>query len=310
MQISDSTVSGNAIVGAESSGNGCGIYNSKTGSLTVMNSTLSDNHAKVFGGGIINDGGNAVLVNCTVANNTAAVGGGLATGGSMTLINTTVSGNSTRSGNPGGGIFSGVGTLTLSNCIVAGNFTQSATGVMASDIAGAVDTSHSGFNLIGTGGSGELVNGDNGNIVGVADPKLGPLADNGGPTLTLALLPGSAAIDAGSNALAVGPDGKPLQSDQRGRQRIVGRSVDMGAYEFGAPPTHADGDANGDEKVDFADLLIVIQQYGRTCLNTEFLAADFNHDCAAGFDDLLILAQHYGDGTGTPNHLYGHRARR
>ena len=57
-------------------------------------------------------------------------------------------------------------------------------------------------NLIGTGGSGGLTNGSNGNLVGVADPGLGTLADNGGPTQTIALLAGSPAIDAG-NRLAV-----------------------------------------------------------------------------------------------------------
>ena len=61
------------------------------------------------------------------------------------------------------------------------------------------------YNLIGTGGSGGLTNGVNGNQVGVANPGLGTLADNGGPTQTIALLPGSPAIDKGSNALAVDP---------------------------------------------------------------------------------------------------------
>ena len=68
-------------------------------------------------------------------------------------------------------------------------------------------SSASAYNLIGTGGSGGLVNGVNGNQVGVADPGLDPNGspNNGGPTQTIALLPGSPAIDAGSNALAVDP---------------------------------------------------------------------------------------------------------
>ena len=96
-------------------------------------------------------------------------------------------------------------------------------------------SSASAYNLIGTGGSGGLVNGINGNQVGVADPGLGPLADNGGPTQTIALLPGSPAIDAGSNALAVDPTtGQPLTTDQRGPGflRIVNGTVDIGAFEF------------------------------------------------------------------------------
>ena len=72
-----------------------------------------------------------------------------------------------------------------------------------------------------------ITNGVDGDIVGV-DPKLGPLQDNGGPTPTMALLPGSPAIDAGANPLG-------LTSDQRGYSpRVVGAAADIGAYELGA----------------------------------------------------------------------------
>ena len=96
-------------------------------------------------------------------------------------------------------------------------------------------SSSSAYNLIGSNGFGGLVNGVNGNQVGVADPGLGPLAYYGGPTQTIALLPGSPAIDAGSNALAVDPStGQPLTTDQRGPGfvRIFNGTVDIGAYEF------------------------------------------------------------------------------
>jgi hypothetical protein len=79
-----------------------------------------------------------------------------------------------------------------------------------------------------------LTDGTNGNQVGVADPGLGALADNGGPTQTIALLPGSPAIDTGSNALAIDPStGLPLTTDQRGAgfPRIVNGTVDIGAFE-------------------------------------------------------------------------------
>ena len=78
-----------------------------------------------------------------------------------------------------------------------------------------------------------MVNGLNGNQVGVADPGLGTLADNGGPTQTIALLAGSPAIDMGSNALAVDPRGNPLTTDQRGPgfRRIVNNTVDVGTFE-------------------------------------------------------------------------------
>ena len=92
-------------------------------------------------------------------------------------------------------------------------------------------SSASAYNLIGTGGSGGLVNGTNGNQVGVANPGLGPLAYYGGPTQTIALLPGSPAIGAGSNALAVDANGNRLTTDQRGFPRIVNGIVDIGAFE-------------------------------------------------------------------------------
>jgi hypothetical protein len=67
--------------------------------------------------------------------------------------------------------------------------------------------------------------GGSGNLVGV-NPLLGPLADNGGPTRTHALLPGSPAINTGSNPLG-------LATDQRGTgfPRVSGAAADMGAYE-------------------------------------------------------------------------------
>ncbi len=83
-------------------------------------------------------------------------------------------------------------------------------------------TSHN--NLIGTGGSGGLVNGDNGNLVGVADPGLAPLGDNGGSTQTIALLPGSPAIDAGSATWS-------SATDQRSISRPQSPAPDIGAFE-------------------------------------------------------------------------------
>ena len=78
-------------------------------------------------------------------------------------------------------------------------------------------------NLIGTGAAGGLANGVNGNLVGVTNPLLAPLGNYGGPTQTMALLPGSPAINAGTN----GP-GIPT-TDQRGLGRVG--AVDIGAFE-------------------------------------------------------------------------------
>src|SRR5688572_12830507 len=149
--------------------------------------------------------------------------------GELTATNTTVTNN--RADLDGDGTGTGGGlfvsqdvTVTLNNTLVAGNFIG--TESVSSDIEGSAAGAH---NLIGTGGSGGLLSGVDGNLVGISDSKLGPLADNGGPTQTHALLSGSPAIDRGDNALASG-----LTDDQRGAgfPRILGPRVDVGAFEF------------------------------------------------------------------------------
>ena len=91
----------------------------------------------------------------------------------------------------------------------------------------------SAYNLIGAG-SGGLTQGSNGNLVGVADPRLGTLANNGGPRQTIAILPDSPGRDAGDNARAIDQDGLPLATDQRGTDfaRVRAGTVDIGAFEL------------------------------------------------------------------------------
>src|SRR5262249_57269372 len=140
-------------------------------------------------------------------------GGGIWNNGTATLTDCTVSGNSA---NNGGGI-ANYGTATLINTIVAGNLAGS-----FPDVSGAVTSL--GNNLIGaTDGSFGWVGADlTGSVAQPLDALLAPLGNNGGPTQTMALLPGSPAIDAGSNALAAG-----LTTDQRGATRINNGTVDI-----------------------------------------------------------------------------------
>ena len=231
--VSNSTFSDNS-----ATGNGGGIYSDYY--LTVTGSTFSGNSAQ-NGGGIENNG-TVTAVNSTFTDNAAtADGGGInntgleVSNGTVTLTNSTVYGNSATAG---GGIYSDVtGTsLALSNSIVANN--------TGDDIYGMI-TSPSAYNLIDNGsGITNLTQLNPSNLIGTTanplNPGLGPLANNGGPTQTMALLPDSPAINAGSNALAVDANGNPLITDQRGIgfPRIVNGTVDIGAYEstYGSQP--------------------------------------------------------------------------
>jgi hypothetical protein len=158
-------------------------------------------------------------------------GGGISSYGSTNVLNSTITFNRAIDGyraylSCGGGIRNGGGTLHARNSILAGN-TSSANGP---DLSGSLASS--GHNLIGnpSGGSGF----EETDLLDV-DPLLGPLQDNGGPTQTMALLRGSPAIDSGDSTDA--PDW-----DQRGEgfPRIVGKAIDIGAYEV-----QDDGEAPG-----------------------------------------------------------------
>jgi subtilisin family serine protease len=244
VDISESTIDGNEAV------YGGGIFGhlAFTDSLKIDRSTISGNTASGIGGGIqlqelasISTTGGGSITNSTISGNTGAYTGGIriAYGATMVIRNTTITGNK---GDWGGGLTttwqsSTVHTLvTLHNTIVADN--RNAADTANSDYAGHNNLqSASSYNLMGLGGSGGLSNGVNGNIVltGSQTAGLAPLADNGGPTKTHALLAGSFAIDAGSNELAA-----DLIFDQRRSWRFQDgdgddeMTIDIGAFEASA----------------------------------------------------------------------------
>lgn len=207
LTVANSTISYNSASG--SAGFGGGVFN--VGIATLTNSTLNNNTASIDGGGIYSQGGQIAAINDTITANGAGRGGGLFHfNGLFTLINTTVSSNV-----PGGGIHNDInGPVILRNAIVAYN---------ESNCMGAAVIS-SGHNLESGNSCGFNGLGDLNSI----DPLLGSLQDNGGMTLTLALLSGSPAIDMGDNVDCP-------TADQRGFGRDA--SCDIGAYEFnGTPP--------------------------------------------------------------------------
>ncbi len=210
------TLSHLTIVSGTHSTDGGGIYNA--GDLTVESCMLAGNTAGDNGGGIRNVGV-LVLRNSTLSGNAAQYGGGINGTGDASLYNSTLSGNTGNTG-AGGGIRQWDGTLRLYNTILAnsaagGDCRVNNNSVIAANVHNLIEDGS-----CSAGGVGFLS----------ADPLLGPLADNGGETLTHALLPNSPAIDAGDPATC-------LATDQRGFPRADLR-CDIGAFEL----QHADSD--------------------------------------------------------------------
>ena len=270
----------NTVITSNAAGNsGGGFYNNTTGTVTVLNSTITGNSGQ-FGGGFFNagtatvtastiadnsvtsNGGgfyNLAIVNVagsTLARNSAGVnGGGFFSNNTATVVNSTLTGNSAGSNGggfinlknatvidstiarnfatQGGGIFNSVGTVTLSGTILAQN-TVSASNSTPRDWGGLTASVASSFNLIGDGAAAGLTNGTNHNLVGTAanllNPLLAVLGDYGGPVQTMALLPGSLALAAGST-FTNPTNGQPIGTDQRGVSRSSGTSADIGAYQ-------------------------------------------------------------------------------
>ena len=216
--VSNSTLAGN------SAADGGGAIDN-LGTLNLDSSTLSGNSAGSFGGAIDVEGsGRFTATNSTIASNAAALGGGIYSTGTLSAINTTIAYNTSTAASSGGGLNAAGGAAKLYNTIVASN-TDSAGNHPADDIVGSVAGSD---NLVGTSGPGGLVNGVDGNQVGVTNPGLAPvLAANGGPTLTIALLANSPAIGHGTPT----PSGQSITLDQRGALRGT-IAIDVGSFEL------------------------------------------------------------------------------
>lgn len=223
----------NTTIRSNMASNGGGIY--AAGSTTIRNSTLSAN-ASINGGGIYN-GVSLIITNSTLSANTAeSDGGGIYSYRDAFLYSVSVVRNIADvdhdiNGGLGGGAYAEPGARTvLVNTLVAGNGVNG--GFDDDDCDGSFELY--GFNLFGEAvhcsftGNGGLAY----NFMSV--DSIGPLRDNGGPTFTHALLPGSEAIDATAPQGCIEQSGGPLLNDQRGAPRIAGVRCDVGAYEYGA----------------------------------------------------------------------------
>ena len=208
-------------------GSGGGIADAGT-VLTIRNSTFEGNHAEGEGGAIYaTDNGAAItLENVTLSANRANESGGAfsSEGGMHTIRNSTITGNvadddAAGGATQGGGIFANVGGTTIRDTIVAGNTDRTPT-PMSGDCTGQ-GLGSLGNNLVGDPQGCDFFGPHPSSDLLGADPKLGTLADNGGPTPTHALLAGSEALGKAS--------GTAPPADQRGAPRAG--AGDIGAYE-------------------------------------------------------------------------------
>jgi hypothetical protein len=219
----------------------------------ITNSSVSGNNAGDpdpfplgFGGGISNYG-TLTITNSTInSNQCVQAGGGILNSGTLTITNSTVSGNGAtgqHDGQPwghGGGISD---VATFNNSTLSNNYASlSAGGIEGGGAIGnTILNNNSGANITGTMTSlGYNLSSDDGagNLTGPGDqintdPMIGPLQDNGGPTLTHALLPSSPAINAGDPNLT-----PPPFYDQRGPRfrRVFNGRIDNGSFETQPQP--------------------------------------------------------------------------
>ena len=223
MGINNSTVSNNSAT------HGAGVCNDGrlkgATLLQISNTTLSNNSAGNDAGAILNIAdtkGTATLSNCTISGNSAqSYGGGINNVAGLTISNTTFSGNSANFGGSiaiGNPVTVSIGDTVLKAGKAGGNIFNDGGTVISR-----------GYNLSSDNGGGYL-NGPGDQIN--TEPLLGPLQDNGGPTLTHALLPGSPAIDAGDPNFT-----PPPFYDQRGLgfARVVNGRIDVGSFEVQGP---------------------------------------------------------------------------
>jgi hypothetical protein len=322
LTLSNCTITGNY----GGNGPGGGIYNdgsSGSATLSIIASTISGNSTVGSGGGIYNDSyaGSTTLsvIGSTVSTNTAAgsgnVGGAIFNDGNFGGATLSIS-NSTFSGNTanleGGAIYDGgvsgifPTVLTVRACTFSSNSASGGGGAIFNNGASTFVTfgdtilkaGASGGTIVKNGGfftsDGYNLSSDNGGgLLSKAtdqlntDPLLGPLADNGGPVLTHALLPGSPAIDKGNSF--------GLTSDQRGAPRPFdfasvtnatgGDGSDIGAFELGTATL-------GIQQIGNTAVLSWPSYYGDLTLQSSTNVASSNSWVTAGGSAAVVGSQY------------------
>jgi CSLREA domain-containing protein len=235
LTIESSTISNNTTSGTPGAGGGITIVGSDK--ALIRNSTISGNQART-GGGIYTTSNLLSVVNTTISGNasTEGAGGVYSKYGpvgfyNVTIVKNTANSDEIKPGRTGAGIFNEAGaTFSLANSIVADNAVLVPTDAKPirdpDQCSGTINSL--GGNLLSDIDAGHCTVGGPYSITAIS---LGPLQNNGGPTKTHALLPGSAAIDAGKITGCVDGDDAPIATDQRGVHRPYGPYCDVGAFE-------------------------------------------------------------------------------
>jgi beta-glucanase (GH16 family) len=228
---------------------GGGIYSGDGAALNLIDSSVVNNTAAWSGGGVYSFfNTNTTIVRSTISGNVSNdVGGAIRSLGNAEIINSTISGN-TATGWHGGAIFQTDGDITITNSTIANNIGPdwASSTLFIGQYGGGFVPTLTLINTIITGNQWyaceKFASGTVGNVVSgghnlvqddscnpeasdqiLLDALIGPLGDNGGPTLTHALLAGSPAIDAGDNAVCPA-------TDQRGFARDA--ACDVGSFEY------------------------------------------------------------------------------
>jgi predicted outer membrane repeat protein len=245
------TVKGTKLIGNQAGEDG-GAINNLASTVDILFSTIAGNRAAGLGGGMRNHQGAVAVFSSTFSGNTADSGGAIynrsGSFGSLALTNTTLAYNTALANQGGGGLAHVSGDAILLNCTVAGNVDLSGNANSAGGVTRLGGTLHMANTAIvqnlhkspqNNNGLADLVNGEFNLNNFIGEPPgtlvLGPLQNNGGPTLTMAPLRGSPVIDAGSNTAL--EDATFIDFDQRGKLRILDgnrdgvATVDIGAVE-------------------------------------------------------------------------------
>jgi predicted outer membrane repeat protein len=180
------------------------------GTASISRSTFHGNSTTSGPGAALANASKTTISNSTISANRSSGGGAIAnTAGDLAIIASTIVGNSSSAS---AGILVAGGNVALLSDIVVGNSAPNDPGF--ADIDGSVDTENSRFNLVGMG-TGGLTNGTNNNKTGLSasDVPFSDLGNYGGSTPTLAILPASPALNAGSAVLTTLASGTTTPAD-------------------------------------------------------------------------------------------------